>query len=304
MLTPAHVFTKIRRCLPKSKLVPWQAEVYRLVSWWDVEKFAAEKFYAIGMLLETLSQRIGNMSSEDSLARLRLDLRIITAHCATLGLKVSAELITQKSSGLKSIKSANAMGRDLKAISDCIAIEMKQTLFLYVPTERARWYVEPLKDWERVIETVPGTIHDIEEGSRSFALDRYGAAVFHMMQVAEHGALEVGKLIDLNDPKAGWRSVRLAMIRIVQNTEYKKLTPLEQKHFPLLEQLLPLMLSMERAWRDKISHAANRLILINTEFQSYVAEEIISATRAFMRRLAEDLPKKPRPLILPEIIHK
>jgi hypothetical protein len=244
-------------------LAPWQVEVYRLVS---------------------------------------LDIRQIIAHCVSLGLNVSAELINQKSSALRTIRSANAMGPDLKAISDCIGIEMKQTLFLYVPKERSRWYAEPLKDWEIVIDRIPDAIHDIEEGSKSFALDRYGAAVFHMMQVAEHGALEVGKLIGLSDPKAGWRSVRVAMIRIVQNTEYKKLTPIEQKHFPLFEQLLPLMLSMERAWRDKISHAANRLILLNTEFQSYVAEEIISDTRAFMRRLAQDLPKKPRPLVLPEIV--
>ena len=301
MLTPTHVSTKIQRCLPKPTLAPWRAEVYRLVSWWDVEKFAADKFYAIGMLLEAQARRVGSMTSEADLAKLRLDLRQITAHCVSLGLNVSAELITQKSSALKSIRSANAIGRDLKAISDCIGIEMKQTLFLYVPQERAKWYLEPLKDWEIVIDVVPDAIHDIEEGFKSFALDRYGATVFHMMQVAEHGALEVGKLIGVNDPKAGWRSVRLAMLRIVQNTEYKKLTALEQQHFPLLEQLLPLMLSMERAWRDKISHAANRLILLNTEFQPYIAEEIISATRSFMRRLAKDLPNKPRPLVLPEI---
>jgi len=51
------------------------------------------------------------------------------------------------------------------------------------------------------------------------------------------------------------------------------------------------MLGMQNAWRHKISHAANRLVLETGEFQPYVAEDILVATRAFMRTLATELNK-------------
>ena len=47
---------------------------------------------------------------------------------------------------------------------------------------------------------------------------------------------------------------------------------------------------LKNAWRNKISHAHGKLILMTTEFSPEVAEEILFATRAFARRLAEGLP--------------
>jgi hypothetical protein len=106
------------------------------------------------------------------------------------------------------------------------------------------------------------------------------------------GLIEIGNVFDSKDPKPGWRSVRTLVDRIVNVTPFKRLSPFEQKHFPFLEQLRPLMLAMARAWRDKISHVANDLILLSGEFQAGVAEDIMAATLAFMRRLASDLPEK------------
>ncbi len=48
---------------------------------------------------------------------------------------------------------------------------------------------------------------------------------------------------------------------------------------------------MKMVWRNKISHAAGNLTVLKSEFVPDVAEEIMNATRVFMRRLATDLPK-------------
>ena len=77
--------------------------------------------------------------------------------------------------------------------SSSIRREMKRTLFLYVPKKQAEMYEHPLKEWEPTPTRFPETILNIEEGMKCFALDRYGAAVAHMMLVAEFGAIEVGK---------------------------------------------------------------------------------------------------------------
>jgi len=73
---------------------------------------------------------------------------------------------------------------------------------------------------------------------------------------------------------------------------YDERKPVEQKHSKLLEQLLPLLLAIKSAWRDKISHVDNKVEWLDTDFSPQVAEEIMIATRGFMRRLAEDLPKR------------
>jgi hypothetical protein len=187
---------------------------------------------------------------------------------------------------------ADRLKWQLEEFDNSIRREMKRALFLYVPQERSPLYLEPLKDWETAIKRFDKATLDIEEGLKCFALDRYGGAVFHMMLVAERGALEVLPLTGSTDPKPGWRSVTTALEKITQRTPYTQLTAGQQKHLPFFEQILPMMLSIQRAWRDKISHVDNRLVLLSGDFQAYVVEEIISATRAFMRRLAGDLPSE------------
>ncbi|MGC2755473.1 hypothetical protein [Candidatus Binatus sp.] len=300
MLTPAEISPKIQRCLPKSELAPWQAEVYRLVSWWDVEKFAARKFYSIARLMERISASHARRSKADRQAiaeeeertALANDLSLIESSCRSIGLHHSADFIDEFRPNLlnfyNQIKSSEIDSK-FEEISSSIAREMNRTLFMYLPRERARYYLEPLKDWESVTDRFTDTIHDIEEAAKCFACDRFDGAVVHMMLVAEFGALEVGKLLELNDPKLGWPRVSKELKRIT-SADFPKLSPIEQKHFPLLEQISPLMLAMQNAWRHKVSHAGNRLVLLKGEFQPFVAEEIIFATRAFMRRLATDLP--------------
>jgi hypothetical protein len=48
---------------------------------------------------------------------------------------------------------------------------------------------------------------------------------------------------------------------------------------------------MKESWRHKIDHVANKLEWMDTDFSPEVANEIITATRGFMRRLAAELPK-------------
>jgi hypothetical protein len=233
---------------------------------------------------QVLSQRQRNLVASD--------VGLTETECLKLSLQHSADAAAEFRKELlkRSISyTAGQISSKLDDLSDSIRREMKRTLFMYVPRERARWYQEPLKDWEAVTARWPKTLHDIEEAAKCFACDRFDGAVVHMMLVAEYGALEIGKLLELNDPKLGWPRVSKELKRITSDA-FPKLSALEQKHFPLLEQISPLMLAMQNAWRHKVSHADNRLVLLSGEFQPFVAEEIIFATRAFMRRLATDLP--------------
>ena len=72
--------------------------------------------------------------------------------------------------------------------------------------------------------------------------------------------------------------------------KFPELNDKHQKNFPFIEQMQGTVTALRNAWRNKISHAHGKLVLMTSEFAPDVAEEIIMATRAFMRRLATELP--------------
>jgi hypothetical protein len=264
-----------------------------------VEQFSAANFYTIARLIESTGHNYGMRPADvvpDDAEITRLSdelLQIVRIDCVRIGLPLSARHIDELVEEVRDKYlplTYGAISLKLTELSNSIRREMGAVLFLYISTEKAKWFRKPLEGWGAAVERFGDTITtDIEEGAKCYACDRHAAAVFHMMLVAEFGALEVGKLIEMRDPKPSWHGVMNEIRRITQQTKFTDLKPIEQKYFKLLEQLSPLMLAMQNAWRHKIDHAANRLVLTTGEFQSYVAEEIITATRAFMRTLASEL---------------
>jgi hypothetical protein len=169
--------------------------------------------------------------------------------------------------------------------------ELESTLFLHVEYSVARYYREPRRDWQEVIARFPQTVSDIEECSKCYALGRYAASVFHSMQVLEHGLLALGEFMKIPDPKSGFTAVANALQR-VKDTKYQNLSDFEKKHFAFFEQMHGSVHAIKDAWRNKVSHAQGKMVLMTADFSPAVAIEIYMATRAFMRRLATDLPKK------------
>lgn len=48
--------------------------------------------------------------------------------------------------------------------------------------------------------------------NKCFALSRYTAAMFHAMQIAELGAIELGDYIGVIDPKKGWGATEKSLL--------------------------------------------------------------------------------------------
>jgi hypothetical protein len=286
---------------------PWRNDPNKLVSWWDMEKFAAAEFYGIAVIIERQRSRLAHKRpggpligahiyelSADELDQLSADFEGVAEKCKNLGLPVSektANSIKDIANGGQGKPHNRWAVQAIDNFQQTLFFETQNTLFLKVDYRRKTFYEEPLKEWEEVTRRFPAAVSDIEEASRCYACDRYAGAVFHAMLIAERGAVEIGKLIEINDPKPGWPSTIREMDRIVHKAKYDSLTALEQKHRPLLERLLPSMQAMQTGWRHKISHVEGRLVLINGEFSQQTAEEILIAVRGFMRNLAGELPK-------------
>jgi hypothetical protein len=130
---------------------------------------------------------------------------------------------------------------------------------------------------------------DVEEASKCFALSRYAAAIFHSVQVVEVGVIELGKLVGVTDPLPGWSATTNRLQNIIKKGHEAR-TPFERQHFAFFEQIQGTIEGLKNAWRNKVSHAYDKLTLLTADFSPDVAEEILFATRAFMRRLATDAP--------------
>jgi hypothetical protein len=168
--------------------------------------------------------------------------------------------------------------------------EAKQREFFALTLRESDHYSRPRKGWESAILRFPHIVDDVEEANKCFALSRYPAAVFHSVQIVEFGLIELGKFLEVNDPHSGWSAVSSALEKVILK-KHQDRTPFEKKNFQFLEQVQGTVAGLKNAWRNKISHAHGKLVLMSREFNSEVAEEILLASRAFARRLADGLPK-------------
>lgn len=169
----------------------------------------------------------------------------------------------------------------------CLERELKGRVLLLVPFSIQSIYKEPRKNWEDSILRFPQIVDNVDEMNWCFALGRYAASVFHSLLIVEAGLIELGKHIGVTDPKPGWdaTTTKLRELCNIGHAKYAGTIP-----FTSIEQINQTAQSMKMAWRNKVNHEAGRLVVLNPQFTDKMAEEIIFATRSFMRRLAIDIP--------------
>ncbi|HXE06657.1 MAG TPA: hypothetical protein VN612_02090 [Acidobacteriaceae bacterium] len=173
--------------------------------------------------------------------------------------------------------------QSLLTIEDELSLQM----YFSFTQKEAEMYQNPLQGWESVIAKFPKVRQNIEESAKCFALERYGASVFHVLQVAEYGVIEVARLLGVSGDKPGWGSLK--RLQDLIKVPYPERLPLAQTHSKLLENVVPLAFVIKDNWRHKLDHVDNQMIWMDADFSPEVADDIISATRAFMRKLAFDL---------------
>ena len=167
--------------------------------------------------------------------------------------------------------------------------EASKTVFFTINAAESAHYSSPRLKWEEIITRFPITLDDIEEARKCLALSRYAAAVFHSVQIVEHGMIALGEFMKVKDHLPGFTATTRELTRVLK-LEYKDRDAFQRRHFVFFEQVNAEIAPLQAAWRNKISHAEGKLTLLTADFHPDVAEEIVMATRGLMRRLATDLP--------------
>ena len=169
--------------------------------------------------------------------------------------------------------------------------ELKRKVCFILPRSSQKLYENPCEKWECILEVFPDARGDVEEMNRCMAFNRYPAAVFHVLLAVEYGIVALGKFVGVSDPKPGWDATCSAVEKILQAGR-KAAPPEILKHFGFLELVNKDMQSMKQAWRNKVSHAANNLVVMTSDFKPEVADKIVSACHGFMQLMATEGPLK------------
>lgn len=177
----------------------------------------------------------------------------------------------------------NAVRRAVLVVED----ELSLRLYLALDASEAQLYRNPLAGWEKIIGRFPETTRDAEEMNKCFALGRYTASMFHALHVAEWGAIELGNVIGVTDPKKGWGATQRELEKLMKAGHSKLPSHLNGK-FEFLEQMEREIQTLVFAWRHKVDHAVNHLaILPNTEFTPEISRHVIDSVKVLMTRLAD-----------------
>lgn len=274
-------------------LAPWEAEPSRLWSLMELLRFHAEKYVRLVRELKDLEAHIWfdkaeevdpvkaahNAKERRSMALAGLsDARGLAGD---MGLEVAVKHIDEL---VVKAKAEGLAENDVTALIDGVARELSCRVFVAIPVSRRRLFDGDETDWIGVIRAFGNAQDDIDEMNKCYALSRYPAAVLHSLLVVEHGLVWLGKELGSTDPKEGWDAACKQLERLLKAGRAANTTRID---FSTLEQLNATVQAMKHAWRNKINHATGKPLVMHGGFAPHVAEEIITAARAFMRRLAE-----------------
>lgn len=218
--------------------------------------------------------------------RAQNELALAEKFTQEIGLEVSVLHVREL---LSTLDEGEIVATDIKALHKNIERELSCRFYIGIPQDRKDLYCESLKTWEDVVAQFPEATDDIEEMNKCFALSRYPAAVFHSLLVVEHGLVRLGQELKVTDPKEGWDASCRKLSQIVSAGHNANNSGFD---FGFLEQLNSCVQVMKLAWRNKVNHATGRPVVMYGAVAPNVALEIITATRGFMRRLAEGMPQK------------
>jgi hypothetical protein len=220
------------------------------------------------------------------------NLYYLQSHCERADLPVSCVEIV-RNANLMNERDRRIKVGDVQIMASTLAMhvedECSTKLFFALEADRKKYFNSPTNAYEDAIKRFPDVTDDIIESSKCFALGRNAASVFHSTQAIETGMLYLGKFLSVKDPKPGFVATVNELNRIVKLDPQKR-SAFELQHYAFIEQIHASVISLQNAWRHKISHVAGRLTLMTADFSEEVAEEILMATRAFMRRLATEMP--------------
>ena len=176
------------------------------------------------------------------------------------------------------------VAQELKLCIDLAHEQMSEKLFLFIPSDRAKFYQQPEPLFgKEVFDAFPSAVDDVAEAGKCLATDRATACVFHMMRVMEAGLKALAKALKIAYAPS-WESY-LKQIDSQIQIKHQKKSRAWKRDEPFFREAAAHLSTVKFAWRNPTMH-------IVKHYTPESAEEIYNSVRAFMRHLATKLKEK------------
>jgi hypothetical protein len=264
-----------------------------LISLWEIMKpFVIRRFHGIAWLLGYVQgtyqmQPAAEAANPQALANFVDQLGVAKSECEAMGLRVSAQHLSEEIAFLKS--SSVACGKCATiadAVNDSIRREMLSMKLFRLFGDTSRYFDVANAFGDKVSKAFPSAEYDICEAGNCLALSRSTACVFHAMRVLEHGLCALADQFEVPFDNKSWNDVIEPIekaIRKIKNQPNKPENWKEDEQF--YSEAAAQFMHFKNAWRNYTAHR-------QFKYTEDEAEAIFRHVRDFMMHLARRLNEK------------
>ncbi len=256
-------------------------------------RFKADKYVAIAAVMVRIRAVFARLEKEpkedlkaELLSLLESSIKTFDEICLELGLPLTKKkhdelmLTIVRSRKLKIDK--KQVEAEITELCSRFEDELSLQYFVSLSPKRAE-YLDQAEPFGNVVsERFPGAIDDIEGAAKCLALEQATASVLHLMRVIEVGLKELARSLGI--PYApSWESY-LIQIQARIAAKHKKKGIKWKRDEAFFRDISGDLISIKQAWRNPTMHVVRK-------YTPDDSEEIFRATKTFMSRLADGLPK-------------
>lgn len=196
-------------------------------------------------------------------------------HCKNICLEFSLIGIQRLRGSLQAKVTQGQMAAALDELDRRIRDEMGTRLFMFVPSDMAKFYDKKELFGPDVNAAFPSVQFDVVEAGNCYAAGRATACVFHLMRIMEIGVQEFGTRLGVSlVNEKNWQNILDEI-----NKAIKGLPPKDPKTVEKSEAAANLY-SVKLAWRNQVMHPKGIYTLEE-------AKNLINLVGVFMRQLAK-----------------
>jgi hypothetical protein len=265
---------------------PWLDRPYSLISWCEMEKFAAEAFCNICSQLAGISAQFNrsllSTATSDDRIWLYQKLNGVIPTCEAVGLRVTALQIkaVMDNIGGQTVFSNTQISQMVTGLGIALTAEMSTHLFMRVFPERAAYYEQDELFGPTVNANFGSAKRDIKSAGSCYAADRNTACVMHLMRILEVGLNALAKELNVLFDRRNWENV----INDIE-AEIKKITgpawgPNWKQKLEFYSGAAKDFRYFKDAWRNHAMHHREH-------YEASEAKSILDHVKAFMVQLAD-----------------
>ncbi|MGE0004093.1 MAG: hypothetical protein AB7S92_00750 [Parvibaculaceae bacterium] len=254
-------------------------------------KFHADDFWAIaaawhdsklGLMFDDAEREHdpSKKLSEDDAETLGVRLQAMEHICHQYGLTTSKLLINEKRRELP--KSA----AEIHMIELVIRSELKDRLFLHIPSGRAAFYDNVSIIDDNAKACFPYAFQELRSASNCYAYEMENACVFHGMRALEHGLKALANDVSVVYDVQTWQTLLDQIESKIRDEGKKPNSPKKQERLQFLSEASAEFRHFKDAWRNYISH--NKISYDETQ-----ARRVLEHVSSFIETLSKYLKEIP-----------